>query len=65
MQQVKDLALSLQQLGRCYGIGSFPGLGTSACHRYGLNKQTNKNFKVSEGSKRFLLGKFSTDGSTL
>ena len=29
MQQVKELALSLQWLGHCYGTGLTPGLGTS------------------------------------
>jgi len=42
VQQVKDLAWSLQQLGCCHGTGSIPGPGNSTCH--GCN-QKDKNKK--------------------
>ena len=34
-QQVKDLALALQQLKSLLCAGLIPGLGTSACHGFG------------------------------
>ena len=45
MQWVKDLALSLQQLGHCQGTGSIPGPGTSTCHRGGQKKGKEKEKK--------------------
>lgn len=42
VQRVKDLAMSLQQLGCCYGVGSIPGPGICTCHRQSQNKKANK-----------------------
>ena len=43
-QQVKDLVLSLQWLGHCFGASLISGQGTSPCHEYGqkINKQIEK-----------------------
>ena len=43
VQQVKDLALSLHDLGRCYGVGLSPGLETSLCHRHNQKKIYSKS----------------------
>ena len=46
-QWVKDLALSLQRLGWCCGIGLIPGPGTSTCHGHGKKTKQNKTETAS------------------
>ena len=51
-QQIKDPALSLQQLGSCHGVGSFSGPGTSmspglAPHPLTLPPKRNMQFLTS------------------
>ena len=39
-------------LGRCYGVGSIPGLGTSTCHRCGQKKKKEKNEKLKDEGRQ-------------
>ena len=46
--------------GCCYGMGLIPGLGTSACHGWGLNKlinKTNTENKEKEGRNKIVKKK--------
>ena len=42
-QWVKDLVLSLQNLGHCFDMGSVPGLGTFMCHKHSHQQPKKKN----------------------
>ena len=52
-QWVKDLALSLQQLRFCRGVGLIPGPGNSMCHGCGPEK---KKVICLESETQFGLG---------
>ena len=54
-QWVKDLALSLQWLGCCCGMGLIPGLRTSTLCGHGPPKKTTRGYVI----KINLIGVFS------
>ena len=57
VRQIKDLALSLQQLRLLLYVGSIPGPGTSTCHkRAPPKKEREKGYLTGFGSQGKLSG---------